>query len=82
MVFGRRREPPEWLQESWGIMGMDEAELQAEKREAMARGERMEASTKEFFERLSLFSERDSRILADHVVSSSQDLRALIMKMY
>lgn len=59
-------------------MGFDDAQLQAEKTKAAQQGERMEPLLKEFILRLSLFEEKESAVLPDQVVASSEQLRSLL----
>ena len=82
ILYGRSDDAPAWLTEAWEIMGMTHADLKLEKEKASQRGERMDAPFKEYFQRLELFEERFSPVLADYVVVSNDDLNSLVFQAF
>jgi hypothetical protein len=82
VLFGHTDDCPEWLERAWEVMGYDDAQLLAKKTEASKAGERMEPLLKEFILRLDLFEEKESVVLPDQIVGSSDQLRSLLFKAY
>lgn len=82
ILYGRSDDAPPWLTEAWEIMGMDHSELKGQKEKATERGERMDAPFKEYIQRLDLFEERSSPVMADYVVVSNEDLSSLVFQAF
>jgi len=82
VLFGHTDDCPEWLQNSWEVMGLDDEQLQNAKKEAEKKNERMEALLKEFLSRLDMFEEKETEVLPDQVASSSDELKNLLYRAY
>ena len=82
ILYGRSDDAPPWLTEAREIMGMDHSELKGQKEKATERGERMDAPFKEYIQRLDLFEERSSPVMADYVVVSNEDLSSLVFQAF